>query len=97
MSFNPQIRAEQVRNLATCTFVARHESVLLCGPVGVGKTHCAQSLGHASCRAEYSVLLTKTSACSATSPAVAPTAAGNRVCGDTCNPTWSYPGLVDDQ
>ena len=61
-SFNPQIPAEQLRNLATCTFVARHESVLLCGPVGVGKTHCAQSLGHASCRAGYSVLFTKTSA-----------------------------------
>jgi DNA replication protein DnaC len=61
-SFNPQIPAEQLRNLATCAFVERHESVLLCGPVGVGKTHAAQALGHASCRAGYTVLFIKTSA-----------------------------------
>ncbi len=61
-SFNPQIPAEQLRNLSTCTFVERHKSVLLCGPVGVGKTHCAQSLGHAACRAGFTVLFTKTSA-----------------------------------
>jgi DNA replication protein DnaC len=61
-SFNPQVPAEQLRNLATCGFLERRESVLFCGPVGVGKTHVAQSLGHAACRYGASVLFTKTSA-----------------------------------
>ena len=43
-------------------FVERRESVLLCGPVGVGKTHAAQALGMPACRAGYTVLFTKTSA-----------------------------------
>ena len=61
-SYNPQIPAEQLRNLATCGFVERRESVLLFGPVGVGKTHAAQALGHAACRAGHTVLFTKTTA-----------------------------------
>lgn len=61
-NLNPQIPAEQLRNLATCTCVERRESVLLCGPVGVGRTQAAQALGHAACRGGYTVLFTKTAA-----------------------------------
>jgi DNA replication protein DnaC len=59
-SFNPKIPAAQIRDLATCGFIARKESVLLCGAVGVGKTFIAQALGHQACRLDYSVLFTKT-------------------------------------
>lgn len=58
-SFNPTIPAARIRDLATGQFIARKESVLLCGPVGVGKTFIAQALGHQACRLGYSVLFTK--------------------------------------
>lgn len=59
-SFNPEIPARRIRDLGTCQFIERKESVLLCGPVGVGKSHIAQALGHQACRLGYSVLFSKT-------------------------------------
>jgi DNA replication protein DnaC len=59
-SFNPSIPAPQIRDLASCQYIARKESILLCGPVGVGKTFIAQALGHQACRLGYSVLFAKT-------------------------------------
>jgi len=55
----PKLRPAQIRDLATCTFIDRRESVILYGPTGVGKTHVAQGLGHMACRQGYRVLFTK--------------------------------------
>jgi DNA replication protein DnaC len=41
-------------------FIERHENVIFCGPVGVGKSFLAQALGHAACRAGYQVLFRQT-------------------------------------
>jgi DNA replication protein DnaC len=60
-SFNPKIPAAQIRDLATLRFVDAGESVILHGPVGVGKSMIAQALGHAACRRGHSVAFTKTS------------------------------------
>jgi DNA replication protein DnaC len=54
--FNPAIPKAKVIDLATCAFINRHESVLLIGPTGTGKSHIAQALGHRACRAGHSVL-----------------------------------------
>jgi DNA replication protein DnaC len=60
-SFNPKVPAAQIRDLATLRFVEAGESVILHGPVGVGKTMVAQALGHAACRRGYTVAFAKTS------------------------------------
>ncbi len=40
-------------------FLERHENVIFCGPVGVGKSFLARSLGHTACRAGYRVLFSR--------------------------------------
>ena len=59
-AYNPQIPAPLIRDLATSGYLERKESVLLYGPVGVGKSHIAQALGHAACMQGYRVIYTKT-------------------------------------
>jgi DNA replication protein DnaC len=44
-------------------FLARHEHVLLVGPVGVGKSFLAQALGYASVRAGYRVRFLRADDC----------------------------------
>jgi DNA replication protein DnaC len=39
----PGINRTFIQDLATCTFIARHENVLVCGPTGVGKSHVANA------------------------------------------------------
>lgn len=60
-AFNPKIPAQQIRDLATCQFIQRQEWALFIGPVGVGKSHIIQALGHHACRQGYKVLYMKTS------------------------------------
>jgi hypothetical protein len=60
-SFNPKIPDAKIRDLATLHFVDAGESVILHGPVGVGKSMIAQALGHRACRRGHSVIFTKTS------------------------------------
>jgi DNA replication protein DnaC len=59
--FNPKIPAQKIRDLATCNFLEAGESVIVCGPVGTGKSHIVQALGHSACRLGYSVYYITTS------------------------------------
>jgi DNA replication protein DnaC len=58
---NPKLPARQIRDLASCEFIERKQWVLFIGPVGVGKTHLLEAIGHQACRQGYSVLYNKTS------------------------------------
>ena len=59
--FNPQIPAGTIRDLTGLDFLSAGQSIILHGPVGVGKTMIAQALGQLACRRGHTVLFTKTS------------------------------------
>ncbi|MFH1104169.1 MAG: IS21-like element helper ATPase IstB [Actinomycetota bacterium] len=60
-TYNPKIPTATIRDLATLRFVDAGASVILHGPVGIGKTHIAQALAHQACRHGYTAAFTKTS------------------------------------
>ena len=52
----PSLRRDVLAHLATGTFVAKTDNVILLGPPGLGKTHLAIGLGVKAAHAGYSVL-----------------------------------------
>jgi DNA replication protein DnaC len=58
-SFNPQVPAKKIKQLGNCAYIDKRENIFMLGPVGVGKSHIAQALGHIACRMGYDVLYTK--------------------------------------
>ena len=57
-SFQPSLDVKLIKALADCEFVAKHETILLVGPPGVGKSHLGTALGVKACMRGYSVLFT---------------------------------------
>ncbi len=48
---------DRLKELFSLEFINRKENVLICGPVGVGKTFIANALAHSSCRRGHKVLM----------------------------------------
>jgi len=59
---SPKLPAAQIRDLAALRWLHAGESVILHGPVGVGKTFAASALGHVACRHGYHVRLIRAGA-----------------------------------
>lgn len=55
-SFNASLNKQQIKQLASCGFVAEHHNLLLIGPPGVGKTHIAVALGLEAIHKGFSVM-----------------------------------------
>ena len=58
---SPKLPAAQIRDLAALRWLHAGESVILYGPVGVGKSHVAQALGHLAVRCGADVRFLRTS------------------------------------
>ena len=58
---SPKLPAATIRDLAALRWLHAGESIVLYGPVGVGKSHVAQALGHLAIRHGADVRFTKTS------------------------------------
>src|SRR5881628_4097544 len=58
--FNKKMNRSLVFDLATATFIAKHEDALFLGPPGTGKSHLAQAIGLAAIQQGYRVLYRET-------------------------------------
>lgn len=53
---------DKLKDLLSLEFIGHHENILICGPVGVGKTFIANAVAHSACRRGHTVLMLRAAA-----------------------------------
>ena len=48
---------DKLKDLLSLEFIGHHENILICGPVGVGKTFIANAVAHSACRRGHTALM----------------------------------------
>lgn len=56
----PGLNRALIQDLATCTFIPRHENILVCGPTGVGKSHLVNAVAIEALKRDHTVLYRNT-------------------------------------
>jgi DNA replication protein DnaC len=56
----PTLNRSLILELATCTFLQRHENILMCGPTGVGKSHLISGIAFEAVKRGYHVIVKST-------------------------------------
>lgn len=55
------IDRNQIMRLADCSFISKHENILITGSTGIGKSYLASAIGHQACGLGYKVIYHNTS------------------------------------
>src|SRR5688572_15990829 len=50
------IDRNQIQRLAECSFIDKHENILITGSTGIGKSYIASAIGYQACSLGYKVL-----------------------------------------
>lgn len=51
-----RVDKNQIHRISDCTFIKRHENIIITGSTGVGKSYLASAIGHEACALGYRVL-----------------------------------------
>jgi len=52
---NRNLDRNQMMRFAECTYISKHENILITGSTGIGKSHIATALGHQACTLGFKV------------------------------------------